>query len=328
MREGVAEEARDPHRHVDAGPAELLQGYDAQLVDPARRLVPLRADAEQRQHLGDVVAGGAHRAGAPHREADRLGVAAGVVEVALHQRLGHRLPGLPRQPRGHRARVDGVEVAARREHVDQPAQRRAGGAGVDEAAVEGVQHGVQLVGRTPQPRHDLRGREGEHLLHQRVVVQPGDRGRRPVLGAEPEHQVAGLRLDLVDGRDRLGALLEPQRGAQARARPWTRRRRPARRAASASTRLTSASPSGAWPSTCRPSRIWASLISHSQPSTWRMKSSNSSSSGRSSRPRSRCISAACISCQISPRTAGSLAGSIAAMLACSSRSCSSRAMSP
>ena len=53
-----------------------------------------------------------------------------------------------------------------------------------------------------------------------------------------------------------------------------------------STRLTRASPSAPGPSTCSPSRIWASLISHSHPSTCRMKSSNSSSCGRSSRPRS------------------------------------------
>ena len=47
----------------------------------------------------------------------------------------------------------------------------------------------------------------------------------------------------------------------------------------ASTRPTRAWPSGAAPSTCRPSRIWASLTSHSQPSTCRTKSSNSASCG-------------------------------------------------
>ena len=46
----------------------------------------------------------------------------------------------------------------------------------------------------------------------------------------------------------------------------------------ASTRSTRSSPVGAAPSTCRPSRICASLISHSQPSTCSRISSNSSSS--------------------------------------------------
>ena len=71
VREGVAEEAGDPHGHVDARAAELLERYDVQVADPARRLVPLGPDAEQREHLGDVVAGGAHRGGAPDREPDR-----------------------------------------------------------------------------------------------------------------------------------------------------------------------------------------------------------------------------------------------------------------
>ncbi len=95
-----------------------------------------------------------------------------------------------------------------------------------------------------------------------------------------------------------------------------------------STRFTRASPSGAPPSTCRPSRICASFTSHSQPSTCRRKSSNSASCGRSSRPRSWSSFAAWISVQICARIAGSFAGSIAAMLEYSSSSCSKRAMSP
>lgn len=66
----------------------------------------------------------------------------------------------------------------------------------------------------------------------------------------------------------------------------------------ARTRLTRASPVGAPPRTCRPSRIWASLTSHSQPSTCSRKSSKPSSSGRSSRPRSWSSFAAWIRVQI------------------------------
>ena len=71
VREGVPEEAADAHRDVDPRPAQLGERDRLQAGDPAGRLVPDRADAEQRQHLGDVVAGGPHRRGAPHRQPDR-----------------------------------------------------------------------------------------------------------------------------------------------------------------------------------------------------------------------------------------------------------------
>ena len=45
--------------------------HDLEAGDPARGVVPHRPAAEQRQHLGDVVALGAHRRGAPHGQADR-----------------------------------------------------------------------------------------------------------------------------------------------------------------------------------------------------------------------------------------------------------------
>ncbi|SKU33685.1 Uncharacterised protein [Mycobacteroides abscessus subsp. abscessus] len=79
---------------------------------------------------------------------------------------------------------------------------------------------------------------------------------------------------------------------------------------------------------CKPSRICTSLISQSHPSTCSSMSSKTSSSGRSSRPRSWSIFAARISVQICWRMAGSLAGSSAEIFACSSSSCSKRAMSP
>ncbi|SGZ64868.1 Uncharacterised protein [Mycobacterium tuberculosis] len=96
----------------------------------------------------------------------------------------------------------------------------------------------------------------------------------------------------------------------------------------ASTRSSSCSPVGFCPRMCSPSRIWTSLISHSQPSTCSSMSSNESSSGRSVSPRSWSILAARISVQICWRMAGSLPGSSAATLACSSSNCSKRAMSP
>ena len=72
VRERVAEEAGDAHRHVDAGPAEFGQRDRLQAHHPSRRVVPDRPDTEQRQHFGDVVARCAHGRGAPHRQPDRL----------------------------------------------------------------------------------------------------------------------------------------------------------------------------------------------------------------------------------------------------------------
>ena len=99
-----------------------------------------------------------------------------VAAVALDQRVGHRLAGLPGQPRRDRLGVDGVEVAAGRQHVDQAAQRRAGRAGGDEAAVEGVQHARDLVVGRGQPRHHLGRREPQHPLD---VHLAGSRATRP-----------------------------------------------------------------------------------------------------------------------------------------------------
>ena len=56
---------------VDPRPAQLLERDRLQAGHPPRRVVPDRPDAEQRQHLGDVVPGGPHRRRAPHRQPDR-----------------------------------------------------------------------------------------------------------------------------------------------------------------------------------------------------------------------------------------------------------------
>ena len=72
MRERVAEEAADAQRDVDPRPTQTLERNHRQIVDTARLRIPDRLDAEQRQHLGDVVALRAHLRGAPGAEADHL----------------------------------------------------------------------------------------------------------------------------------------------------------------------------------------------------------------------------------------------------------------
>ena len=86
--------------------------------------------------------------------------------------------------------------------MTRPRSGEPGRSGRDEAAVERVQHGVELVGGAGQPGHDLGGGEREHLLHLRVVVQRGRGGRVPAGVLHLLDELAGLLLDGVDGAER------------------------------------------------------------------------------------------------------------------------------
>ena len=206
MWERVAEETRDPDGDVDAGPSQFFQGNRLQPDHPAGLLLPDGTDAEQREHLGDVITGGAHRRGSPHGQANGTRVLTGLIQVPGDEVLGCGLAGLPRQPRRDRLRVDGVEIAASRKHVHQAAQRRARRSGRDIAAVEGVQHRRDLTRGLTQPRHHLGGPElqgGTHpgYIH---VLTPGQRrddavdgGHIPVSRGELLHEAAGLGLHPV-----------------------------------------------------------------------------------------------------------------------------------
>ena len=223
VREGVAEEARDPHDHVDAGPAELGERDGLQPDDAARRLVPGRQHAEQGEDLGDVVARGAHGRGAPDREPDRGRVLAGLVEVALQQRVGHRLAGRPGQPRGHGLGVDGVEVPAGRERVDQAAERRArrarpgrsrrrARAGCSSARRSSWPGAARPRGRRRRARPTTPGVRGaEHLEHDPVDARP----RPSRASATRLHEGARLLLGGVGLGGAGLVLLEPERDAQA-----------------------------------------------------------------------------------------------------------------
>ena len=202
VREGVAEEAGDAQGHVDARAAELLARHELEAGDAAGRLVPDRPHAEQPERLGDVVAGGAHRAGAPDHEPDRDRVLAVVGDVALEQRVAERAGHLPRAARRDRLGVDRVEVAAGRQHADEPAGRRAGRPGRHEAAGQAVQQVVELVGGLREARHDLLAGEAQHRLDvgERPVERPHDAGhgvRRPARLVERRDQPARQHLQLV-----------------------------------------------------------------------------------------------------------------------------------
>ena len=211
----------------------------------------------------------------PHTESPTdCGQLAVVGAVALEQRIRQRHTGFPGQPGRHRLGVDGVEVASGGQHVDQTAQRRTRRPGRDETAVERAQDLVDLAVGLAQPRHDLGGREPQHRGDVGVVGDPVDGRRRPSrspAAPRPARAPAPRRRRRRRGRR---CRPRPGRAPDAGPAPTARRRTtggPAGWPAPGRARL---DPSGAWPRMCRPSRIWTSLISHSQPSTCSSMSSN------------------------------------------------------
>ena len=208
------------------GRPSSASGIGVETDDPARHLVPARAHAEERQHLGDVVARRAHRRRAPHRETDRPRPLAGVGAVPGEQVVGEALPGLPGESGRDRLRVDGVEVAAGRQHVDETTQGRPRRTGRDVAAVERVEHRVDLARRAPAAAGRPRGT------------------RRPANGIRHRCRPAGRR---PAGRARSPAPpLRPSRPRRARRRARSpaprRRRRTSARSAPHSARAPSATP--------------------------------------------------------------------------------------
>ena len=283
------------------GRPSSLGGHDLEAGDPPRRLVPARPAADQRQDLGQVVALGAHRRGAPHGEPDAARVGPGVGQVPGQQRVGQRGADLPGAAGRDRLRVDGVEVAPGRQHVDQPAGRRAGRPGRHVAAVQGVQHVGDLVGGAVQPRAPPRRSRTPAPRRRRAPPPPAARAPPPPGRSQPARLHAGDQrpghpLQHVDesapvtagpgatsasrarravnspaaaGTGAPGAASSacssrPAQPASAARRPGSARRPPHTWVArsTASTRFSCASPAGTAPSTCSPSRICTSLTSH------------------------------------------------------------------
>ena len=176
--EGVAEEPGDAHGDVDPGPAELGQRDHLEALDPAGVGVPEGSHAEQGEDLGDVVALGAHVGRAPHHEADGAGIRAGLGHVAFDQPVGQRPADVPRQRRGHRLGVDGVEVATGRQHVGAAPRGCPAGAGGHVAAGEAGEQVGELVGRAPQVGHQRRGDPAQRRVVTRAPTDPSPRAAR------------------------------------------------------------------------------------------------------------------------------------------------------
>ncbi len=138
VRERIAEEPGDPDGDVDAWPAELFEPDHDQLPDTPGLGVPFGTHTDQREDFGDVVAGGPHRRGPPHRQSYRLRVLTGVRDIPVDQGIRECHAGVVGESARDRLGIDGVEVAAGGQHVDQAPQRRSGGPGGDVAAVESM----------------------------------------------------------------------------------------------------------------------------------------------------------------------------------------------
>ncbi len=245
--EGVTEEPRDPERDVHPGTAQLALGHELQATDPPRLLLPHGSHADQRERLGDVVAHGPHGRRAPQHEPDAAREGTLLLAVALDQGVRQLATDLPRQGGGHRLGVDGVEVAAGRQHVGHsPAS---GHRSVRTA------HGVRRALATPR-----RSRRWSAATTARA-------GRRPTAASDPRRRnaiPAAWRLSSTrrfSASTRSTSALEragswgSSRPSRAGTLPWGSR-------VMARTRSTSARPPGGTPRTCKPPRICASLSSH------------------------------------------------------------------
>ena len=248
------------------------RGHELEAGHPAGRLVPDRPHAEQPQRLGDVVAGGAHRAGAPDDEADRHRVLAVVGDVALEQRVAERATRPPRRcatgwPWGRRSRSCGRSAARR---PGRGSASRTGPAGtkppdspcsrLSSSSVVRASRGTTSSQAKRSDRLDVRERRGRS-----VATTPGTASRGPARGRRaPSTRPARQLLELVGlprGRPRPARTPHPAPGA-GRAARRSRRPRSAARAARRARGRPRGCPTGGWPSTCRPSRIRTSLTSH------------------------------------------------------------------
>ncbi|AJX80936.1 hypothetical protein BG97_3559 [Burkholderia pseudomallei 7894] len=199
---------------------------------------PLRPHAEQRERLRDVVAARAHRRRAPHRQADRARVIAVLLQVALDQLLRRFQADRPRRLRRHRARIDRVEVAARRQHVGPAARRRAARPRRHETPFEAA---PQLAQFFVAARVEARQHVAHDALEHRVRVRPVRGGvfgrgearragrriaslaRRASIAAPPLDQAARERLEPLARVARMPPRLVAHRAERGGPRPCPRR---------------------------------------------------------------------------------------------------------
>ena len=134
--ERIAEQARDPQRHVDARPVEQRQRQDLDPADPRRTVIPNRPRAHQHQRQGKILAAGAHGGAAPQVDDQRARIFALVLQMPPQQ-LGRRaLRQDQRRAVRHRARIDGEQVPPGGQHVRTAARWRSRRTRCNHAAIQ------------------------------------------------------------------------------------------------------------------------------------------------------------------------------------------------
>ena len=123
--EGVAEQARDAQRDVDAGMVELGNGQNLEAAHARRALIPHGTRAHEQKRERKILAAGAHGGAAPHIHHQRARPVAVILEVAAEQFLGGLLGEHDGRARRHGARIDGVKIAAGGQDIGAAARRRA-----------------------------------------------------------------------------------------------------------------------------------------------------------------------------------------------------------
>ena len=177
--ESVAEKPADADGDVDAGAAQLGQRYDRQARHAAAFRLPYRADAEQVQDLGEVVAVGSHSGRSPYHQAHHFGVGAFLRQVLVQQRCGQLLAGFPSGRGGDGLGVNGIEIASGGQDVRHSAGGGAAGAGRHELAGQPAQQVADFVGRAHQRGIHRFGYIFQHRLGRGVGLAQycGHRGR-------------------------------------------------------------------------------------------------------------------------------------------------------
>ena len=165
--ECVAKDRAEIHQHVDARPPKLFKRDQAVVADLALPVI-FRPRPKEAQHARHGLAFRLDRVESPEHLRHCFRIGAVFSEVPRQNRVGHLRTTRVRQLRWNAPRVDGVQVAARRQHVGAVTNQIAAWSRGDVAAAQAVHQSVELaaiVGEQP--------RQLATSAHQRLCVRVG-----------------------------------------------------------------------------------------------------------------------------------------------------------
>ncbi|MNX98577.1 hypothetical protein D3C86_1309930 [compost metagenome] len=140
-RKHIAEKAGYAKSDVDTRPPQARRRQNLDAGDPAGGEIVDRSRPHQMQRLGHILTAIAQTGAAPQIENQMFRpVAVGLQMMAQHLFARH-FAELERRRRRHGARIGGIEIAARGQHIEPSARRCAGGAGGDMPAIKRSQQG-------------------------------------------------------------------------------------------------------------------------------------------------------------------------------------------